>query len=269
MSPHCAFAEADAQPGLVSPPVAEDAATAVPPRQTTGAAVRGRIFRRLALRAGLLASVLLVGLFAFPASSGVRIARHGAAVALCRPRNVFGRHGADHGSADRGVENRRLIKERLTKSGRGERRYSRLRRRAAFRTVRWSRAAREAFFQYQYADAAGFIDAMPGRLDLSGIAADGAGAGSINGNGILLDSMTFAGVMQDVLFNEIGRVSLDKDALALSGGSAGETSRVSMSGDGALQLSLAPNWSFVAKFDGELAPQPQVYAGSGTLQYRW
>jgi uncharacterized protein with beta-barrel porin domain len=35
------------------------------------------------------------------------------------------------------------------------------------------------------------------------------------------------------------------------------------------QLFFTPNWSFLAKFDGEFAPGYQLYAGSGTLRYTW
>jgi len=35
------------------------------------------------------------------------------------------------------------------------------------------------------------------------------------------------------------------------------------------QLFFTPNWSLLAKFDGEFAPTSQTYAGSGTLRYTW
>jgi uncharacterized protein with beta-barrel porin domain len=35
------------------------------------------------------------------------------------------------------------------------------------------------------------------------------------------------------------------------------------------ELFFTPNWSFVAKFDGEFASGSQTYAGSGTLRYTW
>jgi uncharacterized protein with beta-barrel porin domain len=35
------------------------------------------------------------------------------------------------------------------------------------------------------------------------------------------------------------------------------------------QLWFTPNWSFIAKFDGEFAASAQTYAGSGTLRYSW
>jgi uncharacterized protein with beta-barrel porin domain len=35
------------------------------------------------------------------------------------------------------------------------------------------------------------------------------------------------------------------------------------------QLFFTPNWSFLAKFDGEFAHGYQLYAGSGTLRYTW
>lgn len=35
------------------------------------------------------------------------------------------------------------------------------------------------------------------------------------------------------------------------------------------QLFLSPNWSLLAKFDGEFANGSQLYAGTGTLRYSW
>jgi uncharacterized protein with beta-barrel porin domain len=35
------------------------------------------------------------------------------------------------------------------------------------------------------------------------------------------------------------------------------------------QLFFTPNWSLLAKFDGEFASGSQIYAGSGTLRYTW
>ena len=35
------------------------------------------------------------------------------------------------------------------------------------------------------------------------------------------------------------------------------------------QLFLTPQWTLLAKFDGEFAPGSQTYAGSGTLRYTW
>ena len=32
---------------------------------------------------------------------------------------------------------------------------------------------------------------------------------------------------------------------------------------------FTPNWSLIAKFDGEFAASAQTYAGSGTLRYTW
>jgi uncharacterized protein with beta-barrel porin domain len=48
---------------------------------------------------------------------------------------------------------------------------------------------------------------------------------------------------------------------ALPGNSALTTASV--------ELRFSPQWSFVAKFDGELASAAQTYAGTGTLRYRW
>jgi outer membrane autotransporter protein len=35
------------------------------------------------------------------------------------------------------------------------------------------------------------------------------------------------------------------------------------------QFFFTPNWSLLAKFDGEFASSAQTYAGSGTLRYTW
>jgi uncharacterized protein with beta-barrel porin domain len=35
------------------------------------------------------------------------------------------------------------------------------------------------------------------------------------------------------------------------------------------QLFFTPNWSFLAKFDGEFASGSRTYAGTGRLRYTW
>lgn len=35
------------------------------------------------------------------------------------------------------------------------------------------------------------------------------------------------------------------------------------------QLFLTPNWTLLAKFEGEFAPGSQSYAGTGALRYTW
>jgi uncharacterized protein with beta-barrel porin domain len=35
------------------------------------------------------------------------------------------------------------------------------------------------------------------------------------------------------------------------------------------ELHMTPNWSVLAKFDGEFANGAQTYAGTGTLRYTW
>jgi outer membrane autotransporter protein len=35
------------------------------------------------------------------------------------------------------------------------------------------------------------------------------------------------------------------------------------------QLFLTPQWTLLAKFEGEFAPSSQTYAGTGTLRYTW
>jgi hypothetical protein len=35
------------------------------------------------------------------------------------------------------------------------------------------------------------------------------------------------------------------------------------------QLFLTPQWTLLAKFEGEFARSSQTYAGTGTLRYTW
>jgi outer membrane autotransporter protein len=35
------------------------------------------------------------------------------------------------------------------------------------------------------------------------------------------------------------------------------------------QLFFTPNWSFLAKFDGQFAGGYQLYSGTGTFRYTW
>jgi uncharacterized protein with beta-barrel porin domain len=35
------------------------------------------------------------------------------------------------------------------------------------------------------------------------------------------------------------------------------------------QLFLTPNWSLLAKVDGEFASGSQTYTGAGTIRYTW
>jgi uncharacterized protein with beta-barrel porin domain len=35
------------------------------------------------------------------------------------------------------------------------------------------------------------------------------------------------------------------------------------------QLFLTPQWTLLAKFEGEFAPGSQTYAGTGTVRYSW
>lgn len=61
----------------------------------------------------------------------------------------------------------------------------------------------------------------------------------------------------------------EKGALEFSGGSTAATNKITLDADGGLQLYFAPSWSFIAKFDGEIRPQPQLYAGTGALHHTW
>lgn len=64
-------------------------------------------------------------------------------------------------------------------------------------------------------------------------------------------------------------VSGETGAIELSGGAISDTDKVTVEANGGLQLSFTPNWSLIAKFNGEVRPQPQLYAGSATLNYIW
>jgi hypothetical protein len=52
----------------------------------------------------------------------------------------------------------------------------------------------------------------------------------------------------------------------VNGATPPKNSLLSSSG---VELRLSTAWSVLAKFDSELAPGSQTYAGSGTLRYQW
>ena len=61
-------------------------------------------------------------------------------------------------------------------------------------------------------------------------------------------------------------VSLPGTSFTVNGAPIAHDSALTSAG---AQLFFAPNWSLLAKFDGEFASGHQLYAGSGTLRYTW
>ncbi len=61
-------------------------------------------------------------------------------------------------------------------------------------------------------------------------------------------------------------VSLPGSSFTVNGAPIPHDSALTSAG---AQLFFTPNWSLLAKFDGEFAPGAQIYAGSGTLRYTW
>ncbi|HUC51676.1 MAG TPA: hypothetical protein VMA30_20010 [Xanthobacteraceae bacterium] len=130
------------------------------------------------------------------------------------------------------------------------------------------------FLQHRYWDSIRAVNSANGSgVDLSGLGSAGANPESFDTtNGNSLDSKTSFSVTKDGFPScGIGGWFADETAgsLAFEGGSISDTSRMAVSAIGALQLSFAPNWSFVAKFDGAVTPAPQISEGSGTVQYSW
>jgi uncharacterized protein with beta-barrel porin domain len=60
--------------------------------------------------------------------------------------------------------------------------------------------------------------------------------------------------------------SLPGASFTVNGAAPPKDSLLSSSG---VELRLSAAWSVLAKFDSELAPGSQTYAGSGTLRYTW
>jgi hypothetical protein len=127
----------------------------------------------------------------------------------------------------------------------------------------------DALLQSRYRSAVPFIYGAVGGIELSGLTFGFINEDSIDGaSAIFPDSTTFPSeALVGVPSGGIG--ALSKDAQTLSGGSITDTSKLTVNADSALQLFSTPNWSFIAKFGGEFAPEPQLYAGSGTIRYTW
>jgi outer membrane autotransporter protein len=60
--------------------------------------------------------------------------------------------------------------------------------------------------------------------------------------------------------------SLPGSGFTVNGAPMPENSALTSAG---AQLFFTPNWSLLAKFDGQFASGYQLYAGSGTLRYTW
>jgi hypothetical protein len=158
-----------------------------------------------------------------------------------------------------------------------------------FRRVRYSHAKRHRhchewspryhvelpylFIPPQYWGEAGLTNGAADGIDLSGLGSADTSIRPIDGSSSVFggSKIFFGGMADEVSSAGIAGWLTDEksDSLALSGGSISGPSRVMVNADGTLQLSFAPNWSFIAKADGAFAPEPQIDAGSGTVQYTW
>jgi hypothetical protein len=152
------------------------------------------------------------------------------------------------------------------------RRYARLKLSHRPRFRQRHRHPLEAFVPHQYWPVGLSVGSPADGADLSGLASgriipsmiEDAGGGSLGATTFsMMGDGGAAGTAASLLFGH------ETSALALSGGAAAENSKVTVNGDGGLELSFAPDWSLTAKLDGEVAPQPQLYAGSATLNHTW
>lgn len=110
-------------------------------------------------------------------------------------------------------------------------------------------------------------------IDLPGLSSPGTSTALIVGpSSAFGGSKTSFGGMGDGVSSAgiLGWITDENNGtLALSGGSISGTSNVMVNADGTLQLSVTPNWAFIAKFDGAFAPEPQISAAFATVQYTW
>jgi hypothetical protein len=153
-----------------------------------------------------------------------------------------------------------------------ERRYAQLKQdeRHHSRVGRRPQHLLDAFIQYQRWLAA--IDGAANGVALSRLTSNDVNTDPIEEpNGILIGQATFPVMSDGGLIRAANGVQTKDEtgALELSGGSIADTDKVTLKADGGLELYFTPNWSFIAKFDGEIRPQPQLYAGSATLDYAW
>lgn len=125
----------------------------------------------------------------------------------------------------------------------------------------------------QYWSSVSAINDSSDGIDVPGFGSTIVNAGSVSGldNSFKSSNTSFVSMKNGVALGGIDSLLGDSEisSLALSGGSISDSSRMAVDADGALQLSIGPDWSFIAKVDGQFAPEPQIYAGSGTVRYEW
>ena len=129
----------------------------------------------------------------------------------------------------------------------------------------------DSFVQYQRWLARLYIVGAKNGVTPSTLASGNLNADLVEDpNGTLLEKEIFP-MMPDGFAWAAGATAAKREAsaLELSGGSIADTRKVTVDADGGVELHFTPNWSFTAKLDGEIRPQPQLYAGSGTLNYSW
>lgn len=157
----------------------------------------------------------------------------------------------------------RLLELRYAQSERSEYRLSRRRRRHHLAGP---------LFQLKHLAAALSIDGAVDCVNLSRLA-PGDIAGSLGEwtNGIFLGTTAPAAIAGDSVpaagWSLIG--GDETGALALSGGAIADISKVAVNANGNVQFSVAPDWSFITKLDGEFAPAPQIYAATAALNHTW
>jgi hypothetical protein len=157
---------------------------------------------------------------------------------------------------------RQLLERRYAQLRHAQRRHSKVR--------RLHHPALDSFNQYQRWLAV--IDGGESGIALLRLTPrDSATAFTEQPNDVLIGEATLP-AMPDVSFTSTASglpAKGETGALALSGGSIADTGKVTVDADGGLQIYFKPNWSLIAKFDGEIRPQPQLSAGSATLNYNW
>jgi hypothetical protein len=167
----------------------------------------------------------------------------------------------------RDLEYRKVERELL------ERRYAELKHRPRYSNVRHRRhRVLDSFFQYQRWLATLSINSAADGVALSTLTPDDINGNPIEQpNGSLIGTATVPAAPDETFTSAASSLPAkdETSALELSGGSIADTGKVTVEADGGLELSFTPNWSFTAKLDGEIRPQPQLYAGWGTLNYAW
>lgn len=232
--------------------------------------------RTVALGAGLLTGLALIAASArpgvwLPPPDSVATQANWSGLAAVPPAGVWTALNVTRRRAPESADALNRRQEHFENSRelrlRRERYVQLLRRTRRLESTRRPGQQSDPLLQYEDWDTMRFIDGMAASFNPSDL--DSANlADAITGPvGIFGDPATFSDAIHGAAGN--GIPLLGKDVVALSGGSTTETSRVSLNAGSTLHMLVAPNWSFIAKFDGEFTPQPQLYGGSGTLQYTW